>query len=222
METTLESPLHERRLFKTMTAGSTVEALAGAAAVVLAIVGLSGIAPTFMPAIAAIVVGAALIAQAGFFAAEAREVEASEHLGSTQKFEFEGGISAEALAGGVAVVLGILALLGIGAETLVSISAIVIGAALILECGVMSRINALDVDNGEHLAARRIARRAVTGSEGTQALVGLAAIVLGILALVGVETGILNLIALLAIGVSILLSGSALGGRSASLLISSS
>ena len=221
METTMESPLRERRLFKAMTAGSTVEALAGVAAVVLAIVGLAGIAPHDMPAIAAIVVGAALLAQASFVAAEAREIELRGHLGTTQKLEFEGGVGAEALAGGVAIVLGILALLGIGSEVLVSISAIVIGAALILECGATNHINALDVGNGKHLTARRIARRAVTGTEGAQMLVGLAAIVLGILALAGVETGGLNLIALLAIGVSILLSGAALGGRSASLLVSS-
>jgi hypothetical protein len=221
METTMGSALQERQLFKAMTAGSTVEALAGVAAIVLAIVGLAGIAPHYMPAIAAIVVGAALLAQASFVAAEAREIEAREHLGTTQKVEFEGGISAEALAGGVAIVLGILALLGIGSQVLVSISVIVVGAALILECGAMSRINALDVDNGKHLTARRIARRAVAGTEGAQMLVGLAVIVLGILALVGIETGALNLIALLAIGVSILLSGAALGGRSASLLVSS-
>src|SRR5574340_444085 len=199
METSMESPLLERRLFKAMTAGSTAEALAGVAAVVLAIIGLAGIAPRYMPAIAAIVVGAALLAQASFVAAEAREIESREHLGSTQKLEFEGGISSEALAGGVAVVLGVLALLGIGSEVLVSIAAIVIGAALILECGAMSRINALDVGNGEHLTARRITRRAVAGSERAQMLVGLGAIVLGILALVGVATAVLNLIALLAI-----------------------
>ena len=58
METSTESPLQERELFKTMTAGSTVEALAGVAAVVLAIIGLAGIAPRYMPAIAAIVVAA--------------------------------------------------------------------------------------------------------------------------------------------------------------------
>ncbi|MBS0325093.1 MAG: hypothetical protein JSS46_00940 [Proteobacteria bacterium] len=221
METTMESLPQERQLFKAMTTGSTIEALAGVAAVVLAIVGLAGVAPHYMPAIAAIVVGAALLAQASFVAAEAREIEAREHLGTTQKVEFEGGISAGALAGGVALVLGILALLGIGSQVLVAISAIVIGAALILECGAMSRINALDVANGRHLTMRRIARRAVAGTEGAQVLVGLAAAVLGILALVGVDTEALSLIALLAIGVSILLSGAALGGRSASLLASS-
>ncbi|MCG3189853.1 MAG: hypothetical protein LKCHEGNO_02364 [Burkholderiaceae bacterium] len=222
METSFESSLQDRRLFKTMTAGSTAEALGGAAAVVLAIVGLAGIAPEYMPAIAAIVVGAALLAQASLIAAEAREIEAREHLGGTQKLEFEGGISSEALAGGVAIVLGILALLGIGSEVLVSIAAIVIGAALILEFGAMNRLNALDVPNGKHLTVRRMARRAVMGSEGAQMLVGLAAVVLGILALIGVGTAVLNLVALLAIGVAILLAGTALGGRSASLLVSSS
>ena len=222
METSMESPLQDRELFKTLTAGSMVEALAGVAAAVLAIVGLAGIAPRDMPAIATIVVGAALLAQASLIAAEARKIESLEHLGSTQKLEFEGGIGSEAVAGGVAIVLGILALLGIGSQALVSISAIVIGVALILECGAMNRINALDVDNGKHLTMRQITRRAVMGSEGAQMLVGLAVIVLGILALVGVETGALNLIALLAIGVSVLLSGAALGGRSASLLVSSS
>ncbi|MBE7426702.1 MAG: hypothetical protein HS106_11785 [Ideonella sp.] len=222
METSMESSLQDRRLFKTMTAGSAVEALGGAAAVVLAIVGLAGIAPEYVSAVAAIVVGAALLAQASFIAARAREIESREHLSGARKLEFEGGVSSEAVAGGVAIVLGILALLGIGSDALVAISAIVIGAALILECGAMNRINALDVANGQHLTARRIARRAVIGSEGAQMLIGLAAVVLGILALVGVGTPVLSLVALLAIGVAILLGGTALGGRSASLLVSSS
>jgi hypothetical protein len=44
-------------------------------------------------------------------------------------------------------------------------------------------------------------------------LVGLAAIVLGILALLGINSVVLNLVALLTLGVSVLLSGTAFGAR---------
>lgn len=212
-----ESTLYDRKVMRTVATGSTLGALAGAAAVVLAILGLADIEPHYMLAIAAIVVGAALLAQAGFVAAEASTIAGTEQLGRTGKAEFEGGISAEALAGGAAIVLGILALLGIDPRVLMSVTAIVLGTGLILETGATTRLNSLNVAGDEHAVARRVSRRAVAGSEGAQVLVGLAAIVLGILALVGFSPMVLNLVALLAIGAAILLGGAALGGRAVSL-----
>src|SRR5574337_677147 len=130
--TPTESTLYDRKVMRTVATGSTLGALAGAAAVVLAILGLADIEPHYMLAIAAIVVGAALLAQAGFVAAEASTIAGAEQLGRTGKAEFEGGISAEALAGGAAIVLGILALVGFSPMVLNLVALLAIGAAILL------------------------------------------------------------------------------------------
>ncbi len=219
MNATIEtSQTYGRTAVKTTIAGSGIEAAGGAAAVVLAILGLVNIAPEDMLPIAAIVVGAALLAQAGLLAAGASAIVSRENMGRREQAEFEGGVGAEALAGGAAVVLGILSLLGIEAGVLMSVAAIVLGAGLVLESGAMSRLNMLDDPRDARMTARIAARRAVVGSESAQVLVGIAAVVLGILALIGFDPMVLNLVAMLAVGVSIVLSGAALGGKMASLL----
>ena len=220
MSTMLEtSQTDPRKLVKTTMTGSGIEAAGGAAAVVLAILGLAHVAPEHMLPVASIVVGAALLAQAGLLANGASDVVVREAMGRRDKMEFEGGIGAEALAGGAAVVLGILSLIGLDANVLMSVAAIVLGVGLVLESGATSRLNRLD-DAGDMPSTARstTARRAVAGTEGTQMLIGLAAIVLGILALIGLDPMVLNLIAMLVVGVSILLSGAALGGKMASML----
>ena len=78
MNATIEtSQTYGRTAVKTTIAGSGIEAAGGAAAVVLSILGLVNIAPEDMLPIAAIVVGAALLAQAGLLAAGA--LHALEH-----------------------------------------------------------------------------------------------------------------------------------------------
>lgn len=220
MSTMLEtSQSDDRKIVKTTIAGSSIEAAGGAAAVVLAILGLSNIAPDEMLPIAAIVVGAALLAQAGLLATGASSIVSREHMARREKLEFGGGVSAEALAGCAAIVLGILTVVGLDAHVLMSVAAIVLGAGLIIESGAMSRMNVLDdARDAPQVTARTATRRAVVGTESAQVLVGLAAAVLGILALIGFDPTTLNLVAMLAVGVSILLSGVALSGKMASLL----
>lgn len=215
MDTITEmSQTYSRKAIKTTIAGSSIEAVGGAAAVVLAILGLVHVAPDFMLPISAIVIGVALLTQASLFAAGASVFIAREGMGRREKLEFEGGFGAEALAGCAAIVLGILSLAGSHEAVLMAVAAIVLGAGLVLESGATSRVNVLD-DARENPAAHRAARRTVAGTEGAQVLVGVAAIVLGILALIGFVPIVLNLVALLAIGVSVLLSGGAVGGKMA-------
>lgn len=217
MNTTLEtSQTQGRKLVKTTMTGSGIEAAGGAAAVVLAILGLAHVSPEHMLPVASIVVGVALLAQAGLLANGASDVVSREAMGRREKMEFEGGISAEALAGGAALVLGILSLIGLDAGVLMSVAAIVLGVGLVLESGATSRLNRLD--DAPATPRSTTARRAVAGTEGAQMLIGLAAVVLGILALIGLDPMELSLVAMLAVGVSILLSGAALGGKMAGML----
>lgn len=195
--------------------GSTTEAIGGAVAVVLAILGISQIVPDFMVSIALIVLGVALLSQSGTVVAEyERIVGRSEVEGSWRKAELGGELGIEVIAGSAAVVLGILALLGIHREVLVSVGTIVLGAGVLLGSGVMARLNEMrDVLTGPRSNQAHLAHAAVSTTTAVQVLVALSAIVLGILALIGIDPRTLNLVAQLAMGASILFSGAAVTGR---------
>ena len=205
-----------------MGTGSTIEALAGLGALVLSIIGLADVAPAYMVAIAAIVLGAGLLFEGGFIAAEYRKLLAAATAGPIESpagvtldiAELGGGLSAQSLAGIAAIVLGILGLLGIAEPALMAIGAIVLGVGILLGSSAMSRLNALRIEAGtQHETARQVAHEAMSGAIGTDALVGVAAIVLGILALIGIASQTLNLVAMLTLGSALLLSGSALAAR---------
>jgi hypothetical protein len=213
METSVNE---ERKMARMVESGSTIETIGGIAAVVLAVVGLANIESTYMVAIAAIVLGAALLFQGGLVAAEYSEILSRFEGGPYA--EFGGGLGAEALSGVTAIVLGILALFDIGAQNLMAVAAIVLGAGLVLSSGVVMRLNSVKIDilkgSGE---AKHAAQGAVSAASYAQILVGLAAVILGVLALVGMSPMTLSLVAMLGVGASILLSGGSMFGRMLSL-----
>jgi hypothetical protein len=161
------------------------EAIAAVAVIALAIVGLAGVFSETLAAIATIVLGAGILVEGGFFASASATVE-ERRLAESGSY-----LSADFLGGIAAVVLGILALLGIYSSTLLAIAVLVLGAAFLLSSGAA-------FDFGGH------------------ALGGLAAVVLGILAVVGLDRPALILVALLVLGAMRLFSGAAIGSRAAS------
>lgn len=213
----METPVREeRRMARVVESGSTIEALGGVAAVVLAIVGLANISAGYMVAIAAIVLGGALLLQGGLVAAEYNEILSRFEGGPYA--EFGGGLGAEALAGISAIVLGILALFGLDPQVLMSIAAIVLGAGLVLSSGVAMRLNSVKIEISRGTAeAKTAAHEAVSAASFTQIFVGLGAVILGVLALIGLSPMTLSLVAMLGVGASALLSGGALFGRMLSL-----
>jgi hypothetical protein len=176
--------------------GSATEFAGGAIVATLAIIGLAGAAPLPLLAIACIAAGGVLVFAS---AVEAPRVRAL--TGRTRR-EMEGGVGVEAVLGAGAVVLGILALIGVAPSVLTSISAIAIGMALASSSVIPAHESAI-------LADERT-RRAGEGAAVVRAIVGLGAVALGILALVGVHRVSLTLVAFLVIGVGMLLTGSAL------------
>jgi hypothetical protein len=204
-----------QRAIKVVAGGSVVEGLCGAATVVLAILGLADMWPGYMASIATITFGVALLAQGGTLAARysrlLREATPYEWDSRTES----GGMGAEFLAGGAGVVLGILGILGIGTATLIPIAVIVFGAALLLGSSAAVDVGTLGGANERFTHA---VRQATTAASGAQVLVGISAIVLGIIALVGVETVAVTLVALLVIGASVLFSGAAISSRVASVM----
>ena len=189
-----------------------MEAVGGIAAVVLSIMGLNGVLQTDLAAITVILIGASLLFEGSALAASYRRLLSNFEGSSTNSTEFGGALTVEFLAGFTGIVLGILALLGISTWTLIATSAIVYGCAFLLNSGAIMRMHSLSL-SGLHTQEqyRETARDAVSAGAGSHMLIGLAAIVLGILALLNINPVVLSFVALLALGVSVLLSGSFFG-----------
>jgi len=207
----------EARPARFVAGGSMVEAVGGAAAVVLAVLGLLDILATLLAAVAVIAIGMALVMGGGTLAARFSRLLTSWEARFAPAVVSEtvaGGMSVETLFGAAGVALGILALLGTAPMTLIPIAVIVFGAALLMASGATERLNELIVRRGaEPRKAERWARDAVSAASGSEVLVGLGGIVLGILAIAGYSPLTLSLVALLGFGVSILLTGTSVANR---------
>jgi hypothetical protein len=199
-----------------VSTGATAEAIAGAAALVLTILGLSHMAPQLMAAIATVVIGGGLLLEGVAIGAR---VDRIAPLHNRERAELASGMSAEFVAGVAGIALGILAIAGIYPTLLLAVATLVFGVGLLVGSASLSRLNWAS-EPAEAIADEtlRAARYAVSAAAGAQTLVALAATVLGILALLGFAPGVLSLIALLAIGGSLLLSGGAVSGKVLKLL----
>lgn len=212
----------ERKTMEITTGGSITEAIGGIAAIVLSIIGLAAVYPSFMASISAIVVGAALLIRGCALTARYYSLLDESEPNSAAGAELGSGISAEVMGGVAGVVLGILALVNVAPMVLIPVSAIVLGGTLLLGCGSNARLNELVVENGHsHENGRRIAGDILAAANGAQALVGVAAIVLGIVGLCTYYQLVLSLVAFLSIGSSILLSGGTITGRMMTMLMRS-
>lgn len=208
-----ESMPSQREAARAVAGGSTVEAVAGGGAVVLAILGLSGVSPAFLAAIATIAVGAALLSEGGAIATRYSELVSGASMDGS---ELGAGMTTEFLGGVAGIVLGILALLGVSRWPLMSVAAIVFGGSLLIGSTLVSELNHASLaararSRGEEMDG--VARQAVKAAVGTQVLVGLGAAVLGILALIGLTPHVLTLVAFLSVAGATVLSGSAVSAR---------
>jgi hypothetical protein len=204
-------PQEKERTAEVVFGGSTAEAVVGAAAVVLAILGLASIHPGYMASIGTIAVGAALLFQGG--AVAARYTQLAARVGAS---EVGSGVTAEILGGAARVALGVLALLGIYPGILTPVAIIIFGGALLIGSNTTARLNALSSWRMSE-RARTVTREAVEMASGTEVLIGIAAVILGILALLGMNPRTLVLISLLALGATVLFSGSAVSSRMAAI-----
>ncbi len=201
--------------------GGFADAIGGIATIILAIIGLAGLAGDHMAAIAVIVFGAALLMQGGAMLSDYAHMAfpAGTAAGSVEHFG-GGTLSSLFLVGAAGIVLGVLALLGIATPTLVSISVIAFGAALLMSANSVRNLYVLKSSSAEapRTGSEILASEMASGSAGVQALAGLTAIVLGVLAVVGLQQIMLALSALVVLGASIVLTGSSLSGAVLSLM----
>jgi hypothetical protein len=195
--------------------GSAVEAAAGIAIAILAIIGLSRGGGGSLTSIATIILGAAMFVFGATMAAEYAKLVDTVGEAAVGASEFGAGISVEIMTGGTAIVLGILGLIGVSRGVLVPVAVITVGAGLILSAGSFQRLNNLRMQvSGLADIAQALSRAAVTSALTSQVLAGLAAIVLGILALsVPGSNASMMQVGLIVLGVALAMSGTALTGR---------
>ncbi len=212
--TTTESTTHELTNY-----GGVVDAIGGAATIVLAIIGLAGTSSDVLLSIATIVFGAALLIQSGTILSElshtmfpAGVIEPSGEFSAA-------GVSTVFLVGVAGIVLGILALIGLYPLILTSIAIIAFGAALLFGSNSIWSVHRMKRSaslaagqTGATAGAEILAAEVAAGSAGLQCVAGLAALVLGILAVTGTYPAVLSLVGLLVMGSAILLTGSTLSG----------
>lgn len=204
---------------ETVSAGSSIEAIAGAIAVILSILALLNVLPQLLLTIAVIAVGAGLLVRGGTVAAEYSSLLTAVSNGRLSQSQLGAGASVEVLTGAAAIVLGVLGLLAVATELLISVAVIVLGVGVVMNSVTNLRLNDLKIlYAGMSDTTLRVAREAVRTSSGSQIITGLAAVTLGILALVGLVTTLLNQIAVLALGAGAVLAGTAIGGRAMTVL----
>jgi len=189
------------------------ESVAAIAIIVLTVLGLVDVVPGAMVAIATIVVGAAILLQGAQEVGEySRLITTGGATASMASDTWGGGVTLEFLAGGVGIVLGILALFS-HTPILAPAALIVFGGTLLLIGSVAARRTpALSETGAREQVARAIAAQMSGVASGAQIMIGIAAIVLGILALIPIHDTVLTLVGLLAVGASLLMSAVASGG----------
>jgi hypothetical protein len=194
--------------------GSLAETIAGAGAVVLSILGLVGILPDTLPAVATIAIGGAFLLESGSIASRFAWVLRQVTKSTFETGEMGVGMTIEFVGGIAGIALGVLALLRLVPNILLPIAAIIFGFTLLLGIGVQMRLNDLEMQcNSAHEMARKVAREAVSAASGIQILFGLGAITLGILSIVNIAPMVLTLVAMLSVGGATMFSGAALSGR---------
>jgi hypothetical protein len=190
------------------------EMLGGGAAVVLSIVALAGILPNMLLPIAGLCVGGALLFEGGSIASRYRDL-LHKYDSRLDLAELGGGLSAEFLGGAAGIALSLLGVLGVHPLELMAVAAIVFGATLIVGAGATAELKSLTLPFTEgHEQIRLIARQAISTAAGLRVLMGMGAVALGILALVNAAPSeTLSLVSFLALGGTVLLSGTAIGGK---------
>lgn len=193
--------------------GSFTEALGGAAAVVLAILGLIRISPFLLASIATILLGLAFLVEGGMLVARYMRFAGRESVMRAGTND----VAMESTCGAAGIVLGILALLGIHPMVLVPAAVIVFGAGLLSASGTAWRFSTMNPPAtgyaGTAAAPERYWSEGTFDFSGSELLIGFASIVLGILALAGYVPAVLSLVALMALGFGVLINGSWMATR---------
>ncbi len=200
-------------LMSLVVAGATMASMWGLSALVLAILGLSGVAPVYILPAAGIVLGLAFVALGAIGTAWARMFQFAERATSRDRSVFFSGVAAAWIAGLAAVVLGILNFVALADVRLLAVAAIILGLGLLWHSGAMQRVSQFTHDvTYRGVKANRpsgpFAMNALSLAPLRDFLVGLGGAILGILAMIHVAPVSLTFVALLVIGGALTLTAS--------------
>ncbi|HYW02932.1 MAG TPA: hypothetical protein VFA86_03235 [Gammaproteobacteria bacterium] len=191
-----------------------IEGVLGAGALALGIIGLAGVHPAFLAAIATILVGIMFLLEGNAIVRRVRQMLPEDAAPAGN------GLTVQTGAGAAGIVLGILALLQVDPVILTAAAVIAFGAAFVLTASnaVQSAEAGVEQSNAGP-ETKRAARQLAGATAGGGVFLGAGNIVLGILAVALIGTAVagahhpvsavLVLVALLATGGAALLSGSA-------------
>jgi hypothetical protein len=192
--------------------GLLTEGAAGIAVIVLTVVALAGISTEALASIAAIVIGVGLMVQAFNSAAEAARVTPPNVAVGQHGMGLDGEVMVDCLCGLTGIVLGILALVGISGPHLLPAALIVFGGSLLLSGAISMRPRTFPLASAG-TEMQFVSYQGPVAAGGVEVLVGLAAIVLGILSLMMlVASSILVLVGFLAVGAALLLVSASFAG----------
>jgi hypothetical protein len=192
--------------------GLLTEGAAGIAVIVLAIIALAGVSADALTSIAAIVIGVGLMVQAFNSAAEHSKMMTANAAKGAHAAEFGGDVMVDCLSGLTGIVLGILALVGINAAQLLPPALIVFGGALLVGGVVSARPRTTLSTSGSESEALAVTYQGSAAAGGMEILIGIAAIVLGILSLLMTGTWVLVLVGFIAVGAAMLLVSATFSG----------
>ncbi len=222
-ETTMTYPESLRREMtaaRVVRGGSAVSGIAGAIAVLLAILGLSNIMPELMLPLAVIALGASFLFEGGTIAARFSDFLTETSRSRRDVPKLGTGVTLEVAGGVVGAILGILAILKVLPFILTPVAILVYGITLVFGSGVTAWFDELlTTRSGEHAVYGWTAHDAVVVSAGVQIILGLTGIVLGILSLVGISPLVLSLSAELCIGFAALVTGTAISARMSGIML---
>ena len=197
--------------------GAATESMGGVAVIVLSILALLGVVPRVLTPIAGIVFGIAFMVEGAAIAARQATLIGQTDQTGVQELEVGSGVTIELTIGAAAIVLGVLALIGVVPAILMPALTTAAGAGLILSAGSVQRLNEVQIGiTNPNVTAQgaSVARIATSHAAGVQFLAGVAVTILGILGLT--RTGLpltLSSVGLLVLGCALTLSGTALASR---------
>ena len=191
--------------------GLLTEGAAGIAVIVLTVLALAGISAEALASIAAIVIGVGLVVQAFNSAAEAARVMPANTAVSQQGVALGGEVMVDCLSGLTGIVLGILALVGINGAHLLPAALIVFGGSLLLNGAISMRPRTFPLGSAR-AETQFVSYEGPAAASGAEVLIGLGAIVLGILSLMLVPSSLLVLVGFLAVGAALLLVSASFAG----------
>jgi hypothetical protein len=174
--------------------------------IVLAILGLAAISPGVLASVAVIVIGVGLLIESANTGMEySRAVSQGAQGTAVQTAELGADVTVELMAGVTGIVIGVLALLTAGTVMhLLPAALIVFGGTLLLAGFSATTIRTVRGMESATGAPMITMQSELAPARGVQVLVGVAAIVLGILALVLTAGGTLMMIGFLIVGAALL------------------